>query len=67
MMQIETPPSAENAHTDYDSYLTEEQERKANHIYKHRRKAIDDYRMIIEQIKNPKEETKVLQLQLEGA
>lgn len=63
---METPASAENAHTDYDSYLAEEQERKANHIYNHRRKAINDYRMIMEHMKKQKQERKQLKLHLEG-
>lgn len=65
-MQIETPPSGENADTDYDSYLEDEQRRKAKQIYNHRQKAIDDYMVIMERMKKPKEELKQLQLQLEG-
>ena len=61
---IENQASAENAHTDYHEYLEDEQRRKAKHIYNHRQKAIDDYMVIMERMKKPKEELKQLQLQL---
>ena len=55
---METPPSAENAHTDYPTYLIVEQ----------RRKALETYNAIIKKLADKNNTGKRVQLllQLEG-